>query len=38
MSMTATGNAVKKYVRAIYGLDSEQYKQVKSIKFIKPTL
>jgi DNA-binding protein H-NS len=35
MSMTKTGNAVKKYVRAIYGLDSEQYEQVKSLKFVK---
>ena len=35
MSMTETANAVKKYVRAIYGLDSEQYGQVKSLNFIK---
>ncbi|HEY3429504.1 MAG TPA: hypothetical protein VGK39_02430, partial [Cyclobacteriaceae bacterium] len=28
--------AVRKYLRAIFGLDSEQYAQVKALKFIKP--
>lgn len=35
MSMYETALAVKKYVRAIYGLDSEQYAQVKSLNFVK---
>jgi len=34
MSMYETARAVKKYVRAVYGLDSEQYAQVKSIDFV----
>jgi hypothetical protein len=32
--MYETARAVKKYVRAVYGLDSEQYAQVKSIDFV----
>jgi len=35
-SMYETAKAVKKYVRAIYGPDSEQYKQIKDLSFIKP--
>jgi hypothetical protein len=35
-SVYATVKAVKKYVRAIYGPDSEQYGQVKDLSFIKP--
>jgi hypothetical protein len=36
-SMYRTGLAVKKYVRAIYGPNSDQYGQLKSIVFTKPT-
>jgi hypothetical protein len=35
-SMCNTGRAVKKYVRAIYGHNSEQYAQVKVLSFNKP--
>ncbi|MBI1767931.1 MAG: hypothetical protein HYR67_06130 [Bacteroidetes bacterium] len=36
MSMYNMGRAVKKYVRAIFGLGSEQYAQIKSLSFTKP--
>ena len=36
VSMTKTAQAVKKYVRAIFGHDSEQYALVKSLVFNKP--
>jgi hypothetical protein len=36
MSMYKTGRAVKKYVRAIFGLKSEQYEQIKNLSFNKP--
>lgn len=36
-SMKATGRAVKRYVRAIFGHDSEQYAQLKALAFVKPT-
>ena len=35
-SMYRTGQAVKKYIRAIYGPSSEQYAQAKSVVFSKP--
>ncbi len=35
-SMYRTGQAVKKYIRAIYGPSSEQYAQVKTVVFSKP--
>lgn len=35
-SLFQTARAVKKYVRAIYGPDSEQYGQVRDLSFIKP--
>jgi hypothetical protein len=35
-SMCDTARAVKKYVRAIFGHDSEQYAQVKALSFTKP--
>lgn len=35
-SLYGTAKAVKKYVRAIFGHDSEQYAQVKSIRLTKP--
>lgn len=35
-SMCNTGRAVKKYVRAVFGHDSEQYAQVKVLRFTKP--
>lgn len=34
-SMIETGRAVQRYVRAIFGLNSPQYAQVKSLKFVK---
>ncbi len=36
MSMYDTGRAVKKYVRAIFGPNSEQYAQIKNLVFTKP--
>lgn len=36
-SMYNTGRAVKKYVRAIFGHDSEQFAQLKNLQFTKPT-
>ncbi|MEK6780693.1 MAG: hypothetical protein AABY93_03250 [Bacteroidota bacterium] len=36
VSMTKTAQAVKKYVRAIFGHDSEQYALVKSLMFNQP--
>ena len=36
-SVVDTGNAVKQYVRAAYGPASEQNKEVKRIRFTKPT-
>ena len=35
-SLYTTMTSVKKYVRAIYGHDSEQYAQVKTLSFTKP--
>jgi hypothetical protein len=35
-SMKATGRAVKRYVRAVFGHDSEQYAQLKALTFVKP--
>ena len=34
-SIVSTGRSAKKYVRAIFGLNSSQYRQVKKIKFTK---
>lgn len=36
-SLTESARAVKKYVRALYGHDSEEYAQVKVLDFTKPT-
>ncbi|MEP2670428.1 MAG: hypothetical protein ABJH04_15605 [Cyclobacteriaceae bacterium] len=33
-----TAASVKKYVRAIFGLNSEQYRQIKSLRFTKPKI
>jgi hypothetical protein len=38
VSMISTAKAVKKYTRAIYGHDSQEYALVKSLIFIKPTM
>jgi len=38
MSMYDTGLAVKKYVRAIFGPNSEQYAQIKNLIFTKPKM
>jgi hypothetical protein len=38
LSMFETGRAVKKYVRAIYGPQSQQYAQIKNLSFTKPNL
>lgn len=35
-ALHGTAKAVKKYVKAVYGHDSEQYRQVKSLVFTKP--
>jgi hypothetical protein len=35
-SLTQSARAVKKYVRALYGHDSEEYAQVKALNFTKP--
>lgn len=37
MCMHETAVAVKKYVRAIYGLDSEQYSQLQALEFVRLT-
>jgi cytochrome c peroxidase len=38
VSMIKTAKAVKKYTRAIYGHDSQEYALVKSLSFTKPTM
>lgn len=38
LSMYNTGRAVKKYVRAIFGPNSEQYGQIKKLSFTKPRM
>jgi hypothetical protein len=38
LSMYNTGLAVKKYVRAIFGPNSEQYAQIKNLSFTKPKI
>jgi hypothetical protein len=37
-ALDGTAKAVKKYVKAVYGHDSEQYRQVKSLVFTKPQI
>ena len=36
-SVYQVAKGVKKYVRAIFGLNSEQYRQIKNLSFIKPS-
>ena len=36
MSLYQAARAVRKYVRAIFGYDSEQYAQIKNLTFVKP--
>lgn len=38
LSLYLIGRSVKKYIRAIYGHDSEEYAQVKALRFKKPDL
>ncbi len=37
-ALCGTANAVKKYVKAVYGHSSEQYRQVSSLVFTKPSI
>lgn len=38
LSLYQTARSVRKYIRAIYGHDSEEFAQVKGLRFIKPDL
>ena len=37
-ALYGTASAVKKYVKAVYGHGSEQYRQVRSLRFTKPSI